>query len=238
MSVVLADHRYGKSRVRLVKVERSGSRHDLRDLTLDIQLSGDFAAAYTHGDNRHVLPTDTMKNTVYVLARQQRLGEIEEFGQRVAGHFLTRNQQVSEARVAVSEGTWSRIRVSGKEHDHAFVEAGGGRSTALICHNRSGVTCQAGVADLVVLKTAGSRFEDFLRDEYTTLKDAPERLLGTAIRAEWTYADGNHDYRLVRRAARETMLEVFATHQSSSVQQTLIPIYSVSGYKRDSYIDF
>ena len=224
MSVVLAENRYGKSRVRLVKVERSGSRDHVRDLSLDVQLSGDFAAAYVEGDNRLVLPTDTMKNTVYALARQEPLGEIEEFGRRLASHFLTRNAPVSEARVALSESAWSQICVSGKEHDHAFVRAGSGQSTAVICHGRAGVTVKAGVTDLVVLKTAGSRFETFLRDEYTTLKDAPQRLLGTAIRAEWTYAAGDHDYGALRRTARDTILEVFATHESLSVQQSLYAV--------------
>src|SRR5271168_145712 len=94
-SIELKDNRYGKSRVRLVKVERDGSRHNVKDIAVDIRLSGNFAAAYTEGDNQTVLPTDTMKNTVYALGRQVPIGEIEEFGLRLARHFLSRNDQVS-----------------------------------------------------------------------------------------------------------------------------------------------
>lgn len=221
MSVVVSENQYGKSHVRLVKVERSGSRQHMKDLSLDIQLSGDFAAAYLEGDNRLVLPTDTMKNTVYALARRQPLGEIEEFGQRLADHFLSRNAHVAWARIAISQSTWSRIRVEGKEHDHAFVRAGEERRTAVIHQDRSGVTVKAGLADLVVLKTACSAFEGFLHDEYTTLKEARERLMSTALKAEWTYAPGARDYGPMWRTAREAMLEVFACHNSLGVQHTL-----------------
>ncbi len=124
MSTTLSENRYGKSRVRLVKVERNGSRHQIKDLNLDIQLSGDFAAAYIEGANRRVLPTDTMKNTVYAFARRQPLGEIEEFGQRLTAHFLSRNAHVTWAQIAISEGGWRLIRVDGQEHDHAFIRAG------------------------------------------------------------------------------------------------------------------
>jgi urate oxidase len=221
---VISENRYGKSRVRLVKVERLGSRDEMKDLSLDIQLSGDFAAAYLEGDNRQVLPTDTMKNTVYALARQGPLGEIEEFGQRLAHHFLDRNPHVSSARIPISQNTWTRIKVEQKEHDHAFVRAGDERRTAVIQADHSGLTVKSGIADLVVLKTSHSAFQGFVHDEYTTLNDTRHRLLGTAVRAEWTYAPGAHDYGALWRTARETILEVFAGHDSLGVQHTLYAI--------------
>jgi|SRR5579863_7407346 len=227
MPVKLAENQYGKSHVRLVKVERHGSRHDLKDLSLDIQLSGDFAAAYAEGENARVLPTDTMKNTVYALARRQPLGEIEEFGERLAGHFLTGNAQARRVRVAISQNTWARIRVGGEEHDHAFIRAGGERRTTAIEQDRQGeigMTVRSGIADLAVLKTSRSAFQGFLHDEYTTLEDAPDRLLSTAVEAEWTYtpgAPGGRRYGDMWRAARQTILEVFANHDSRGVQHTL-----------------
>src|SRR5712671_3030419 len=134
-SVLLTENRYGKSRVRLVKVERHGSRHDLRELNVDIHLSGDFEAAYVEGDNRLVLPTDTMKNTVYALAGKQPLGEIETFGIRLANHFLSRNDQVSRVRIGISEILWQRIACDGQEHDHAFQRAMHERRTTMIDHD-------------------------------------------------------------------------------------------------------
>ena len=221
MSIILTENRYGKSGVRLVKVEHLGSRHEIKDLNVEVQLSGDFSPAYLEGDNRKVLPTDTMKNTVYALAREQPLGEIEEFGQRLAEHFLCRNAHVTCVRIAISQNDWSRIRVDGQEHDHAFVRGGEERRISIVEQDRCAVTLRAGVTDLIVLKTARSAFEGFLHDPYTTLKESRDRLLGSAVKAEWTYTPGARDYDKLWRTARATLLEVFADHDSRSVQQTL-----------------
>jgi urate oxidase len=221
MSIELAENSYGKCRVRLVKVERQAARQDLKDLNLNILLSGGFSGAYVDGDNSQVVPTDTMKNTVYALARQQPLGEIEEFGQRLAGHFVSRNAQVSWARVDISQNSWSRISCGAREHDHAFVQTGAEQRSATVHKDSSGITVKAGIANLVVLKTSKSAFEGFARDEYTTLKETRDRLFGTAIRAEWMYAPGSHDYSTLWHRARTAILEVFANHDSRGVQHTL-----------------
>ena len=148
MSILLSENHYGKSRVRLVKVERHGGRHDLTDVNLDIQLSGAFEAAYTDGDNSRVLPTDTMKNTVYALARREPLGEIEEFGLRLADHFLFHNPPVTAVRIEIAQSNWKRIHVGGKAHDHAFLNCGDERRTAAIVRDRAGVTVESGIRDL------------------------------------------------------------------------------------------
>ena len=61
----LVENRYGKSRVRLMKVTRQPEGNDLLEWTVQVLLQGDFDAAHYEGDNRKILPTDTMKNTVY-----------------------------------------------------------------------------------------------------------------------------------------------------------------------------
>ena len=86
MSIVLSQAGYGKSEIRLVKVSRRAGGHDLRDLTVDVGLEGDFDAAYTAGDNAGLLATDTMRNTVYALAKQYPIDPIESFAQRLADH--------------------------------------------------------------------------------------------------------------------------------------------------------
>ena len=216
MPVLLTENRYGKSRVRLVKVERHGPRHNLKDLNVDIRLTGAFEASYTLGDNSSVVATDTMKNTVYALARQAPVGEIEEFGLRLADHFLSRNAHVSGARIAITENEWTRIHSNGLPHDHSFVQ-GAEKRTALI---EQGIV-MAGISGLVVLKTTRSAFEGYIHDEYTTLKETKERLFGTAITSEWTYRDGKHAYGDLWRAVRQILLEVFAEHDSLGVQHTL-----------------
>ena len=99
MAIKLGKNNYGKSRVRLLRVVRQDGRHDIRELTLGISFEGDFEAAHTKGDNRKLLPTDTMKNTVYVLARQYPVDSIEDFCTHLVEHFLTYNPQVSRVRI-------------------------------------------------------------------------------------------------------------------------------------------
>lgn len=216
MPIMLAANQYGKSRVRLVKVERHGARHNLTDLNVDIQLTGDFAAAYLEGDNCKVLPTDTMKNTVYALAGRQPIGQIEEFAQRLCDHFLSRNPQLSAARIAVSQINWQRF------HDHSFVHGGDERRTAVVRQDRATLSIRSGIDNMVILKTAGSAFTGYVRDEYTTLKETRDRIFGTAVKAEWIAKD--QSYAMTWQAVRDTILQIFAEHQSEGVQHTLYAI--------------
>ncbi len=221
MSILLTENHYGKSRVRLVKVERHGARHALTDLNVDIQLRGDFAASYEQGYNSLVLPTDTMKNTVYALARRQPLGEIEEFGLRLADHFVSRNAHVSGARVAISQVPWKRITVGGRAHGHSFLRCGEERRTAVVDRDRGGAKVRSGISDLIILKTTGSGFEGYIHDEFTTLKETKDRIFGTAVTADWAWRGEEPSYGTCWHAVRETILEVFACHESRGVQHTL-----------------
>lgn len=91
MPITLAGNGYGKSAVRLVTVRRHADAHELKDVTVAIRLEGDYEPAYRDGDNDGVLPTDTMKNTVYAFAAERPLEEIEEieaFGLALGEHFI------------------------------------------------------------------------------------------------------------------------------------------------------
>src|SRR5438105_9112193 len=126
MAAKLVQNNYGKSRIRLMKVERHGDRHDLQNLKIKIALEGDFEEIHTKGDNSKCLPTDTMKNTVYALAAQtEHIEEIESFGLRLAAHFLSENPQVSAVSIDIIEHKYTRIPVNGREHDHSFTKSGG-----------------------------------------------------------------------------------------------------------------
>src|SRR6058998_3304585 len=109
MPIVLAGNHYGKSRVRVIQVRRHADRHDLAELTVNVQFEGDFEAVHTAGDNRAVLPTDTMKNTVYALAKDWDGEEIEEFGLLLARHFLRDNPPVSRVRIGIARSQWARL---------------------------------------------------------------------------------------------------------------------------------
>src|ERR1700732_59504 len=145
MAIRLGENNYGKSRVRLLRVARQQGRHDIKELTLAIQFEGDFETAHTLGDNRKILPTDTMKNTVYALARQHSIETVEEFGLHLAEHFLTYNPQVSRVIIEASENVWARTPHGGKPHASAFARAGNEERTSLLSGTRQGTQGRAGV---------------------------------------------------------------------------------------------
>jgi len=221
MAIRLGENNYGKQRVRILQVSRHADRHDIKELTLGIRLEGDFDSAHTKGDNLKVLPTDTMKNTVYAMAKQHPIESPEEFCIRLADHFLTRNAQVSRARVEASETLWTRLAVAGKPDPHTFTGSDNEKRTATFTATRTEKSLHAGIAGLVVLKTTDSAFENFLKDEYTTLKEDRNRILATAIHATWFYRKITGDFDLNWQGVRQTLLETFAGHDSESLQHTL-----------------
>jgi urate oxidase len=218
---VLAENSYGKSGIRLVKILRGGDRHDFRDVTLSVRLEGDFAAAHVAGDNSAVLPTDTMKNTVYALAKDHFDRDIESFGLFLTEHFVRNNPPVARARVELSEQPWERLTVAGRPHPHAFSRPGGERRTSRVTRTRQGAVVESGLEDLVIAKSERSGFSGFLKDGFTTLKETEDRILATAVKASWTYAGAPEDFDRAFQGIRRTMLETFATHDSASVQHTL-----------------
>ena len=219
MTVVLAKNSYGKSRVRLTKVERHADRHDLFEWSVDVQLEGDFVPAYTVGDNRNVVATDTMKNTVYTLAADVPLGSPEAFGLMLGKHFL-KYPQVSRATIKITVDGWQRIEIAGKQHPHAFVGSGAEKRTCVVAVDRTGETITAGLTDLLVLKTTDSAWKDFHRDEYRTLPDAEDRILATSVTAEWTYSKAV-DWNFTHATVRQALIESFAGHKSLGAQHTI-----------------
>jgi urate oxidase len=221
MAIRLAENNYGKARVRLLRVAKQEGRHDIRELTIGIRFEGDFEAAHTKGDNRKILPTDTMKNTVYALARQHSLETVEAFGLHLIEHFLTYNPQVSRVIVEASENLWSRIPHGGKPHASAFTRAGDEKRTALLNGTREGTAVRSGIDNLIVLKTTDSAFEDFKKDPFTTLQEASDRILSTAIRANWLYTEEDAEFGPLWHSARQMLLDAFTEHDSQSLQHTL-----------------
>ena len=215
----LAWNRYGKSRVRLVKVRRARDAHDIVDLTVDVQLEGAFDAVYVDGDNGPCLATDTMKNTVYAIARTHPIEHVESFASRLAEHFAGK-PAVERVRIGIAEHRWERLPVHGRPSPHAFVQSGSEQWTAVITRDRQCVRIVSGLTGLVVLKTADSSFSGFPRDEFTTLPETDDRILATSITASWTYREEAKDFG-ARDRIRAALLDTFATHKSRSVQQTL-----------------
>ena len=222
MSVKIIHDNYGKSRVRLMKVARQGDWHEFQDLTIKIAFEGDFTEVHTVGDNSNVLPTDTMKNTVYTLAQQtQEIEEIEVFAMRLAEYFLANNSQVTRAVIEIAEHDWTRINVGGEPHQHSFIKGGDEKRTTKVSRTREDATVESGVEDLIVLKTTKSGFVGFIKDRFTTLPETTDRILATSIKAAWIYKNSDAATGNIWGDVRQTIIETFAGHNSLSVQHTL-----------------
>jgi urate oxidase len=235
--IQLADNRYGKSRVRLMKVTRSNGIHDLREWNVQVLLRGDFTAAHTEGDNSKILPTDTMKNTVYSVARSSSASSMEQYARELIDFLLSRNPQVTSAEVTVESVLWKRLSFDGTPHPDSFMRGSDERQTTIVSraqdsetsqtHSNPTFTITSGLDNLVILKTAKSAFAGYIKDSLTTLPETHDRLFGTALRASWRYTPSaissteDATFDTLRHTIRETMLRTFAAHDSKSVQQTL-----------------
>ncbi|HET7231450.1 MAG TPA: urate oxidase [Longimicrobium sp.] len=212
---------YGKSRVRLFRVVRDGARHHVAELTVDVALEGAYQAVHLEGDNAAVLPTDTMRNTVYAMAKEHPVTPIEAFGRTLVRHFLGATHHADGARVRIAAHGWDRITVGGTPHDHSFVRGSAERRMAYVSATRGGERYSAGIEDLEVLKTTRSSFEGYIKDRFTTLPETRDRIFSTVVSARWAYSAAPADFDAAFAAVRTAMLETFAGHDSKSVQQTL-----------------
>jgi urate oxidase len=212
---------YGKAAIRLVKVDRGTERHALHDLTVEVQLQGEFGPAHTAGDNAQVLPTDTMKNTVYALARGAPVDPPEEFGERLARHFLGACRAAQRAVVTLAVHRWDRVSLAGAPHENGFTRGTRERRLATVTVDGKELGVEAGLNGLGQIKTTGSAFAGFLRDGYTTLKETDDRIMATDVEARWKYSRPPRDYGAAWSAVRASLVETFTRHQSASVQHTL-----------------
>ena len=214
MSARLGENSYGKSDVRVVKLERGSERHELRDLTVDVTLEGDFEAVHTSGDNSGLVATDTMRNVVYALAAERPLESLPEFGASLVDHLL-RYPRVTRAAVRIRQHPWERLNL------HAWQRGAGGTRIEEIAGGEGGSSHAAGVEDLLVLRSSGSAFEGFDRDRFTTLPETGDRILATAVAGRWEYGDSAEGLEATWERIRDRLLEAFTHQHSPSVQFTL-----------------
>ena len=224
----LLGSRYGKARVRVAHVTRGAAgTQSLRELSVDVLVEGDFATSYTRGDNTAVLPTDTMKNTVYVLAARHGIDGAEAFGELAGRYFLERNPAMRRVEITLRETRWERLTVAGQPHPHGFRAPGFGLPMARVTVTRGadgapGPQVESGVNDLCLLKTTGSEFKAFLKDDLTTLPETDDRIFSTLLTGRWLWTHAPAaGYEAANAAALDAMLGVFAREHSVSVQATL-----------------
>jgi urate oxidase len=220
--IALAENTYGKSSVRVMKVLRDGPLHTVKEWKVEVLLSGDFESCFTVGDNSQILPTDTMKNTVYSRARESTAECIEDFARELAEFFLSRNPQVEGVAITIAATAWDHALVQGKPHPSTFVRGSSETQTTAVTYAQGGeVSVSSGLDSLVLLKTANSGFEGYLRDSLTTLPETSDRLFGTSMRAQWKYQSARLPFELLRSKLRDRLIQAFAGHDSKSVQHTL-----------------
>lgn len=223
MTFALGPNRYGKAENRVVRIRRETPRHEIRDLNVSTALRGDFEAAHIEGDQSHVLTTDTQKNTAFAFAEQVGVPSPEAYALALGERLLTAARAASGSRVQVEEFPWDRVEVGGVGHDHTFVRRGTEVRTVVVVRERgSAPLVVSGLRDLVVLKSTGSEFRGFLREEYTTLEDTDDRVLATSLTARWRHeGTAGVDWDDAWEAVRRTCLETFAGTYSRALQQTL-----------------
>jgi len=229
MAITLGPNQYGKAETRVVRVYRDGGQHEIRDLNVSTLLRGEFADAHSRGDQASVLPTDSQKNTCFAFAKQNGIGEIEDYALDLARHFVNDIEPVTAARVEVEEYRWERVSVAGRPHPHAFARAGDDvRTTAVtVSHGRppgQRTWIVSGLKGLVLLKSTGSEFAGFLKDRYTTLAETHDRILATSLNAGWRYdSRGPHPtpWDEAHAQVRQILVERFAEVHSLALQQTL-----------------
>jgi len=218
----LGENRYGKSRVRLSRITRLNDRHEFNEWTVHVMLYGDFETSYTQADNSKVLPTDTMKNTVYYVARGSKAETIEAFACELGDYFLSNQPQVAKVGIDVQEKGWQRMIVDGAPQATTFKMGGPEVQTAHAERERGGAwNVTSGVDGLTILKTTKSAFTGYIKDKLTTLKPATDRILGTRATVTWEYTAVAPDYAQVRARILAALLKEFARHDSLSVQHTL-----------------
>jgi urate oxidase len=220
VAIVLGANRYGKAETRLVRVTKNGETRELADLNVSIALAGDLAATHLTGDNSGVLPTDTMKNTVYAFAKEHGVGEPEEFALLLARHFVSTQDQVHAATVRIESFGWTRLG------PYSFRRDGDHVRTVRIDATATTTQVVSGISGLVLLNASASEFRGFPRDRYTTLAETGDRVLATAVDAKWRHISDKLDWSASFEGAARALVDAFVNTYSSSLQQTLMSMGS------------
>jgi urate oxidase len=219
--MALVRNTYGKARVRIMRLKRDGERHEVRELTVQAMLEGDFARSCTAADNSSVIATDTIKNLVNIVAHENSGLDAELYCSALARRFLDLYAQVARAVVTAHETRWTRLAVGGKPHAHGFLLDGNGRPVAHVNATREAVAVQSGIEGFTFMKSTASGWENFVRDAYTTLPETADRICATSMDARWSWQTAPADYAAANARVLTTMLDVFVTTYSASVQDSL-----------------
>ena len=225
--------RYGKDNVRVCKVQKNDDgTQDVTEMTVCTMLEGDIEESYTRADNANVVATDTQKQTVYIMAKLHPVNPPELFAAILGQHYLDEYKWMTAAHVWVTVHRWTRLTVDGQPHPHSFMRDGTETRTVEAVARRGQISIKSSIKGLLVLKSTGSQFWGFHRDEYTRLPETWDRILSTEVEASWNWSEFNSLDQVKKQAddgafdqawndARQITLETFAKENSPSVQNTM-----------------
>ena len=217
----LIKNKYGKGRVRVMRLHRDGDKHEVSQLNVKAMLEGDFARAYTDADNSTSVSTDTIKNVVNIVARENTGLGTEEFCQVLAKKYLDSYPQVSSVAITAHETKWSRLSFGGKPHPYSFILDSNGKPFVEVSATRQGSTMVSGIEGFTFMKATQSGWENYVKDPYTTIKETNDRICATSMVASWKWSGKPASYPAANAKILTTALEVFSTTYSSSVQDSL-----------------
>lgn len=232
MSTVAAA-RYGKDNVRVYKVHRDQKTgvQTVVEMTVCVLLEGEIDTSYTKADNSVIVATDSIKNTIFILAKQHPVTPPELFGSIIGTHFINTYKHIHVAHTSIITHRWTRLNVDGKPHPHSFIrDSEETRNVQVDVTEGAGIDIRSTINKLSVLKSTGSQFWGFVRDEYTTLPEVWDRILSTDVEATWAWkrfssldeVRGNvPKFDDTWEAARNITLKTFAEDNSASVQATM-----------------
>jgi len=224
--------RYGKDNIRLYKVKKnSDGTQDVVEMTVCILLEGDIETSYTEADNSVIVATDTQKQTTYIMAKQHPIQPPELFASILGDHFVKTYPHIHACHVKIIQHKWTRMTVAGKPHPHSFFRDGEEvREVELVAREGGSLQIKSGIDKLLVLKSTGSAFYGFHRDEYTQLPEVWDRILSTEVKANWNWKSfaslgevrsRQSEFDAAFTKARTITMETFANDNSASVQNTM-----------------
>ena len=196
------------------------------DVSMEVLGQG-FLAAYTEGDNRNVVATDTMKNVILRHALEYDGATPEGFLDTLGQRFLGTYPEMEGLRLWAREQPFAAVPIgAGAERsDRLFSLGGGDHAVAELELPRDGlVAARSGQVGLRLLKTTGSAFTKFARDDATTLPERADRPLFIHLDVHWRYADpadapaGDPARYVAPAQVRDVVCAVFHEFVSESIQ--------------------
>ena len=180
-----------------------------------------------------MVATDSIKNTIYIKAKEHPVNPPELYASILGQHFLARYPHIHAANVSVVQHRWTRLSVEGKPHPHSFVrDSEETRNVSCRASREKGIEITSSLAKLTVLKSTGSAFHGFVRDEFTTLAETWDRILSTDVECSWRWkpfasvgevekAAGEGKFDAAWEQSRAITIKTFAEDESASVQNTM-----------------